>query len=265
MSVKLTARVWACTDPELKDARLLTLLALADFANDACLAWPSVPTLSQRTRICERQVQRAIQWLVEQSYIEIAIKGNGRGNLTTYKVTVKGDMITPFNGEKGDTVTPIDAIKGDIPNVKGDIGDENYSHARREPLTTEPPKEEKNIAANAAPPAPAKVAKPTKSKRSRKSENPPNTSDAPTPTGDNGVARVCRRVLLALSWSQGGWHFDRCEARCAAVGGERRSRPAVYGSGFEGMVQDDLAAKLAMEKGQKPATASRCALKHSPT
>jgi hypothetical protein len=148
MSVKLTARVWALDDKELKDARLLTLLALADFANDCALAWPSVPTLAQRTRICERQVQRAIHWLVQQSYIEIAIKGNGRGNLTTYKVTlkgdipyVKGDIVTPFSDIKGDMVTPINGVKGDIANVKGDIGDANQSYARREPLTTEPERE----------------------------------------------------------------------------------------------------------------------------
>lgn len=158
MSVKLTARVWALDDKELKDARLLTLLALADFATDACLAWPSVPTLAQRTRICERQVQRAIQWLVEQSYLEIATKGNGRGNVTTYKVSLKGDTITPFSETKDDIATPFNGIKGDIPSIKGDIGDENYSHARREPLK-EPPKEKGES-------APARVASPEPTSKS---------------------------------------------------------------------------------------------------
>lgn len=163
MSTKLTARVWALTDTELKDARLLTLLALADYANEFDLAWPSIPTLAQRTRICDRQVQRAIQWLVDHSYIEIDKKGNGRGNVTSYKVTLKGDITTPFNEEKGDIVAPIESIKddmvtpfvdvkGDISSIKGDIGDENYSHARREPLKKPKTKRDKKIAADAAPP-----------------------------------------------------------------------------------------------------------------
>jgi hypothetical protein len=178
MSVKLTARVWSLNDPELKDARLLTLLALADFANDLCLAWPSIPTLSQRTRICERQVQRAIQWLVERSYVEIATKGNGRGNVTTYKVTLKGDIVTPFVNEKGDMIAPIDSVKGDIPSIKGDIGDENQSYARREPSTEPTTEKEKEIAADAALPSTPPVAAKPKPKRSRSPRKPPR-SEAP--------------------------------------------------------------------------------------
>lgn len=180
MSVKLTARVWALDDKELKDARLLTLLALADYANDLSLAWPSIPTLAQRTRISERQVQRAIQWLTSQSYIEIAAKGNGRGNVTTYKVSLKGVIMSPFSDKKGDTASPIGDVKGDITNVKGDIGDENQSYARIEP-PIEPPTREKEIAADAAPPShpdAVSVSEKPKPKRSRKKPAPPS-SDVP--------------------------------------------------------------------------------------
>lgn len=145
----MTARVWALDDPELKDGRLLVLLSLADHANALDLSWPSVPTLSKRTRICERQVQRVIQWLDEHGYIEIVEKGNGRGKLTRYKLTVKGDIGADAEPLKGDIGDIKEDIKGDIeirkgdigaPSevLKGDIGEPNYSHARREPLREEP-------------------------------------------------------------------------------------------------------------------------------
>jgi hypothetical protein len=172
MSVQLTARVWATDDPNLKDARLLVLLALADFGNKEDMCWASVPSLAKRTRLCDRQVQRAIKWLDAQGYVEITEKGNGRSKLTTYKMTINGDNMSPINNEKGDISTPIDVgngdnlspvdeervtlatQKGDIESIKGDIGDENYSHARREPIqqpTTETTTEGED-AANAAPP-----------------------------------------------------------------------------------------------------------------
>lgn len=162
MSGKMTARVWALNDEELKDARLLTLLSLADFANSDDAAWPSIPTLAQRTRISERQIQRSIQWLCQYGYIEITEKGNGRGRVTTYKLLVKGDIIdkkddtmTPFSTEG---LTPVDSIKGDIQsakgdieNIKGDIDDGNYSHVRREPKKKPTTKKVKAIAADATP------------------------------------------------------------------------------------------------------------------
>lgn len=157
MSTKMIARVWALEDKELEGARLLTLLSLADHANADDQTWPSIATISKKTRVSERQVQRSIQWLEEHGYISIAEKGNGRGNTTLYNMPLKGDicdikddMVTPFSEEKVDMVSPIESIKGDISYIKGDIGDENYSHARREPIRK--PTKKKSIAADAAPP-----------------------------------------------------------------------------------------------------------------
>jgi hypothetical protein len=159
MSVKMTARVWALDDEELKDARLLTLLSLADYANSDDQSWPSIATLVKRTRISERQIQRSIQWLCLHGYIEITEKGNGRGRVTTYQLLIKGDNMTPFSEECAPELTPVDSIKGDIGDVKGDIsaqkgdiGDEIYSYVRREPLT-EPLKKPGESAQAPAPPA----------------------------------------------------------------------------------------------------------------
>jgi len=186
MSVKMTARVWAIEDEELKDARLLTLLSLADYANSDDLSWPSVPTLAKRTRISERQIQRSIHWLEQAAYIKITEKGNGRGRVTTYKLLVKGDIsdikgdtMTPFSEE----LTPVDSIKGDISDIKGDIGEEIQSYVRIEPLTTEPlrAKGTKSIVADATPAPPVApvvtVLEKPKGKRTAKPKEPPHTSE----------------------------------------------------------------------------------------
>lgn len=176
MSIKLMSQVWDLLDPKLKDARLLTLLALADHANDENMCWPSIPKLAQRARVSDRQVQRVLQWLINAGYIRVQEKGNGRGNVTLYEITLKdvklspisekGDMVSPndarkddktspINDIKGDNLSPIETLKGDIGDIKGDIGEPNYSHARREP-SLEPPiqptTETTEIAADAAPP-----------------------------------------------------------------------------------------------------------------
>lgn len=126
------SQVWEVDDPELKDARLLTLLSLADHADDyGDNCYPSIPRLAQRARISERQAQRVIAWLEEHGYIHIVEKGNGRGRKTQYKITVKGVMVSPIETTKGDTTSPIKRKKGDIEKAKrvtlatekGDIGD----------------------------------------------------------------------------------------------------------------------------------------------
>jgi predicted transcriptional regulator len=141
MSIKLMSLVWDIDDDEVKDARLLTLLSLADHANDEGQCGPSIPRLAKRARVSERQVQRVLQWLIDAGYVKVIEKGNGRGNVTNYQITLKGDVVTPIKPVKGVKKSPnkpsikgdIGDIKGDIQNVKGDIGDEIYSHARREP------------------------------------------------------------------------------------------------------------------------------------
>lgn len=49
----------------------LVLLALADYANEDGLAWPSVPTLAKKARLSERSVRRALRALESLGEIEV--------------------------------------------------------------------------------------------------------------------------------------------------------------------------------------------------
>lgn len=63
MSIRVMSHVWEHSDARL-GARLV-LLAIADFANDTGMAWPSVETLAAKSRISPRQVQRILRQLVD--------------------------------------------------------------------------------------------------------------------------------------------------------------------------------------------------------
>lgn len=53
MSIKLMNAIW--DHSPYKGSKLLILLSLADMANDAGKCWPSIPTISRRARLTERQ------------------------------------------------------------------------------------------------------------------------------------------------------------------------------------------------------------------
>lgn len=130
MSIKLMAQVWDMDNPELNGSKLLTLLALADYANEQDTCWPSIPTLAKRARVSERQAQRIIQWLEEQHYIECTERGNGKGHSSRYLITLNGDIAMSPNAAAKDDIAmspnepqrvTSSAPKGDIQRAKGDI------------------------------------------------------------------------------------------------------------------------------------------------
>lgn len=121
MSIKLMSAVWDLPDPDLANSRLLILLAMADHANDNGVCWPSIPTLAQRARISERQTQRVIQWLIHHGYVEITIKGNGKGHSNMYQLHILGDILSPNAPPKDDKLSPNPKPKGDIFGANGDI------------------------------------------------------------------------------------------------------------------------------------------------
>lgn len=60
MSIRASAWAWTVeTEPTAK----FVLVALADFADETGLCWPSVSTLVQRTRLAERTIQNAMRGL----------------------------------------------------------------------------------------------------------------------------------------------------------------------------------------------------------
>lgn len=133
MSIAVMTQVWEKSTQ--KGAALLLLLALADFANAEGIAWPSIETLAQRTRVSERQVQRAAYALEAKGELYI-MQGVGRTHPNHYfipvgktreeiEATIKGDIFTPFklspeDRKRLEKVTFLD-VKGDIFNEKGDI------------------------------------------------------------------------------------------------------------------------------------------------
>lgn len=77
MSIKLMTAVWERED--LASTQKLVLLALADWANDEGLCWPSINRLAVKASLTARAVQKAIRSLEDVGFIrreEIAGKGN---------------------------------------------------------------------------------------------------------------------------------------------------------------------------------------------
>ena len=90
MSYKITDRIWK--DSESKGISRLVLLALAKFANDDGIAWPSQETLRDLSRCSLRSVRDAIRSLVDSGEVEIVEQGGaipGKGHSSTvYRVRV---------------------------------------------------------------------------------------------------------------------------------------------------------------------------------
>jgi len=77
MSVKMLNSVWNFS--QAKKGDLLVLLAIADFANDAGEAWPSVSTIAAKSRLQVRQTQYALQHLAKLGELRIAKNKGPRG------------------------------------------------------------------------------------------------------------------------------------------------------------------------------------------
>ena len=85
MSVKVSKYVWEHS--RHRGTTKLLLLALADFANDSGICWPSASTLSEYIGETERHTRALLKKLVEDGDLIIA-PGGGRGNTTKYGVAV---------------------------------------------------------------------------------------------------------------------------------------------------------------------------------
>ena len=99
MSIRVMDRVWEHS--QQSSGALLVLLAIADFADDEGVAFPSVGTLARKARLSERQVQRVIGELVAAEELEVT-PGKGRAGSHLYRVTsgspqhkVRGDNMSP--------------------------------------------------------------------------------------------------------------------------------------------------------------------------
>ena len=94
-------------------AQRLVLLALADFANENGVCWPSIRVLADRTRMSERGVQKAVRSLEAGNLLAIRTGGFGREGgryANTYTLTLKGEPCAPtpehHSGVRVNTVHP---------------------------------------------------------------------------------------------------------------------------------------------------------------
>jgi hypothetical protein len=113
MSIRAIQAVWDRTTTG-GSTRLL-LLALADFADEDGLSWPSVQTLAHRTGRSERQVQRLIGYAIAAGELE-ADRDGGRGS-SRYRLRPGGQPVT----ERG--VTQMSPQGRRPRHPRGDTGD----------------------------------------------------------------------------------------------------------------------------------------------
>lgn len=110
MSIKLMSAVWERSD--ISSTQKLVLLALADWANDDGLCWPSIDRLAQKTGMAGRSVQRIIRDLEQTGLVkrdEVVGKGNRYWILTPLTDCHPRHSVTPPLTEchpTPDTVSP---------------------------------------------------------------------------------------------------------------------------------------------------------------
>lgn len=84
MSIRIMAMVWA--NSPYRGEALLLHLALADFANDEGMCFPSQKTLARKARCSENYVRVAVKRMVADGLLEITAPAHGRGNANTYQL-----------------------------------------------------------------------------------------------------------------------------------------------------------------------------------
>jgi hypothetical protein len=101
MSLKALTHVWEHSKQE--GGNLLVMLALADYADEKGRSFPAIATLAKKSRLSERQVQRATKKLEEDGEIEI-LKNAGMCGSNVYQIKrlTSGDKMSPCQNVGGD-------------------------------------------------------------------------------------------------------------------------------------------------------------------
>jgi hypothetical protein len=142
MSVRAMNRVWEAS--RQSGGALLVLLAIADFADDDGVAYPSIGTLARKARLSPRQVQRVIADLVAAS--ELIVKpGGGRQGSHLFRVAVgtsEGRQQTPRHIDAPDNLSPPDKMPSPPRHRRRDgvtpVSPEGVTPASSEPSYREP-------------------------------------------------------------------------------------------------------------------------------
>jgi hypothetical protein len=130
MSIRVMTRVWE--QSKQQGSALVVLLAIADFANDEGVAYPSVATLGTKARISESQVHWILRKLIEED--ELTIQRNaGPHRCNLYIITdnrVRSSEGAADNKKRVRPVAPdpsIDPSGGDAPSVPSSVPTEPSS------------------------------------------------------------------------------------------------------------------------------------------
>ena len=116
MSIKVMTMVF---DAQLKSNQKLVMLALADHANDmGGRVFPSIERVAHKVCLSKRQVQRIMNDLRKEGLIHMTHKASRhrpreyridlvklKAIMVEYEVPVRGDNMTPLNGQVGVTPT----------------------------------------------------------------------------------------------------------------------------------------------------------------
>ena len=110
MSIRIMTWVWAHSP--YSGERLLLHLALADFANDEGVCFPSHSTLAKKARCSNGWVSQTIKQMISDRLIEIVEPaGQGRGRVGRYRL-LKGDTECDLSEPLGHTLTPVRSHSG---------------------------------------------------------------------------------------------------------------------------------------------------------
>jgi len=121
MSVKIMSLVWE--HAPYSEGSLLVLLALADWADDNGIAWPSVPALAKKARLKPRRTQYVIRKLQSDGFVDIE-DGGGRNKQHRYSLNLdklKGAINAPYIEKPSEINSAINAPftgKGALSDIK---------------------------------------------------------------------------------------------------------------------------------------------------
>lgn len=113
MSNSIIQRAYESTVTSPTD--MSVLFALADQANDDGVCWPSVGSISSRTRLNERTVQKALRRLAADHHISVTgnVYGGYKGHTPTYLVhPIQTKGSTGASGSPGEPSTPGESGSG---------------------------------------------------------------------------------------------------------------------------------------------------------
>lgn len=125
MSIRILSTVWDKFPGSGAD--LLTMLALADWSDDAGKCYPSMASIARKVRLSECQARRVVHRMIEAGFLKVTANATGGATSRRYQIilaslTPSADA-TPSADDRG--------IAHATPPLAPAIGDPSHSYATR--------------------------------------------------------------------------------------------------------------------------------------